>query len=343
MASLTPAQLAAATPVDASKPTQSLPCFDAPRVSRAGGGALAGTQPTLDHARVYTHAGESLKDKRRTAMLLLAMPIMKALGVASEEKMELLSEEGEKQEQGASGSAASKKLFGAIYFLTESLDLLRGHLKETGSGVILPDPAVAGKSPSGGGRAGPAGATSSAPVGTTPPTPATPAAPLPAAAPIAAPAAAAPILPPTAAPALTAGGSAAPTTATVAATNKQTVAANEASQAKQDKDSMELVGATTGNNEVSVGFILLYFIYFSFFPRSGCLLFRTLAIFTRGFSRHEHFVRAVEGARLTAYSARSGRARRAHGAPPDHISPRLIFPTATNRQTAVQRFFSDRK
>ena len=64
MASLTPAQLAAATPVDASKPTQSLPCSDAPRGSRAGGGALAGTQPTLDHARVYTHAGEPLKDKQ---------------------------------------------------------------------------------------------------------------------------------------------------------------------------------------------------------------------------------------------------------------------------------------
>ena len=103
---------------------------------------------------------------------------------------------------------------------------------------------------------------------------------------------------------------------------------------------MKLVGVTTGNNEVSwaLGSLRALYLFILSSPRSGCLLFRTLAIFTRGFSRHEHFVRAVEGARLTAYSARSGRARRAHGAPPDHISPRLSgrqqcsasFPTANS-------------
>ena len=148
MANLSAAQLATASDVDESLPTQSLPCYDQPRTrsqTTGGGSASAiGSQPVLKMERVYTHAGESLRGKNRMSILVLATPIMQALGVATEESMEELADAAMREEHGATGAAAAKRLIGTSYLLGEILDQLRGFLKVVGNGVVLPSPDVPG-------------------------------------------------------------------------------------------------------------------------------------------------------------------------------------------------------
>jgi len=103
--------------VDSSKPTQSQVCYDQPRESRSQvGGAALGLLPTLNPSRVYTEDGTSLKGRSRTSLFLLATPIIRELGAASEETMEGLLEAGAQQEKAATEAAVAKKLIGAQYF-----------------------------------------------------------------------------------------------------------------------------------------------------------------------------------------------------------------------------------
>eukprot|EP00752_Nemacystus_decipiens_P018321 g16437.t1 len=77
--------------VDGARPTQSLGCSTQARGSAcgsrsqtntAGRSSSLGSPPTLEQSQVFDHEGESLQDRNRTSLLLLAMPIVKALGGA---------------------------------------------------------------------------------------------------------------------------------------------------------------------------------------------------------------------------------------------------------------------
>lgn len=170
-------QLAAATPVDAAKPAKELPCFDQSGTTTRTSPALG---PELVPARVFTHDGLLLAGKGTTSPLPLAMPIVKQLGVVSEARMEELFEEAQRQAKwsGWCIQQVGKLAIGASCFLTEVLDLLHDFLFEAldKKFVVLPNSAIAGKGPVGGGSAG-VGGGSAGSIGATPvpvPAPVTP-------------------------------------------------------------------------------------------------------------------------------------------------------------------------
>eukprot|EP00752_Nemacystus_decipiens_P001746 g1688.t1 len=112
MTSLTAAQLATATAADEDLPHADAPLLrDQPRTrsQTADGGPATCSQPTLVMALVYTHTGASLHGSRRMGLILLASPILKALGIATEDQIEGLADAAVREEYGVTGSAAAKR------------------------------------------------------------------------------------------------------------------------------------------------------------------------------------------------------------------------------------------
>lgn len=99
---LSAAQLAAAQEVLSDKAVTEFVCFD---TSVALGGLL-----TLVMSRVCTSEGASLEGKDRIGLYTLLLPLVTGLGHVDAATMEEHLRGAERQENGASGAAAAKKL-----------------------------------------------------------------------------------------------------------------------------------------------------------------------------------------------------------------------------------------
>lgn len=155
----------------------------------------------------------------------MILPLVTALGTATVEGLRrCLFRSAKAQENGATGAAAVKQAIGARAFMGEMIDLLRDHVKETVTYLVLPAMPASGKAPPrGAGSADPALASAPAPATSTP----------------------SPV------PAPTAVAAAAAASASAFTTIKQQNAANHKVIVEADKVFVALVNEKIGHQEVS--------------------------------------------------------------------------------------------